>query len=195
MITTLKELKDFHEADASLYPKRNLGFWGNLKNSVVTNPQNTQRYIFNYVYNLRCAEYHLNNSLLKKSFNFFSLLHSFLLVYYYWILRKLSYRTGIQIVPNCFGKRLKIVHYGYIVVNEHAIIGEDAIIYPGVVIGKKNGLCPKIGSKCFIGAGAKILGGVIIGDNVTIAPNAVVVKDVPDNCIVAGVPAKIIKFK
>lgn len=38
-------------------------------------------------------------------------------------------------------------------------------------------------------------GGVIIGDNVTIAPNAVVVKDVPDNCIVAGVPAKIIKFK
>ena len=39
------------------------------------------------------------------------------------------------------------------------------------------------------------LGGVIIGDNVTIAPNAVVVKDVPDNCIVAGVPAKIIKFK
>lgn len=159
MITTLKELKDFHEADASLYPKRNLGFWGNLKNSVVTNPQNTQRYIFNYVYNLRCAEYHLNNSLLKKSFNFFSLLHSFLLVYYYWILRKLSYRTGIQIVPNCFGKRLKIVHYGYIVVNEHAIIGDDAIIYPGVVIGKKMVFALKLAVSVLLEQVLKFLGG------------------------------------
>lgn len=80
-------------------------------------------------------------------------------------------------------------------VNQKARIGDYAIIYPGVIIGKKDNKCPVIGHHCFIGAGSKILGGVKIGNNVTIAPNAVVVKDVPDNAVVGGVPAKIIKFK
>ena len=66
---------------------------------------------------------------------------------------------------------------------------------PGVLIGKIDNKCPIIGHHCFIGAGSKILGGVKIGNNVTIAPNAVVVKDVPDNAVVGGVPAKIIKFR
>lgn len=48
---------------------------------------------------------------------------------------------------------------------------------------------------CFIGAGSKIMGGVKIDNNVTIAPNAVVVKDVPDNAVVGGIPAKILKIK
>lgn len=54
---------------------------------------------------------------------------------------------------------------------------------------------PQIGDNCFIGAGAKIFDNICIGDNVTVAQNAVVTKDVPENCIVGGVPAKIIKMK
>ena len=110
-------------------------------------------------------------------------------------MRKLSFQTGFQIDPNSFGKGLLIYHYGSIVVNAGARIGDYATIYPGVVIGAKESGVPTIGRHCFIGAGSKVLGGVKIGDNVTIAPNAVVVKDVPDNAIVAGVPAKVIKFK
>lgn len=72
-----------------------------------------------------------------------------------------------------------IFHYGSIIVNANAKIGDYSIIYPGVVIG----------------AGSKIMGGVKIGNNVTIAPNAVVVKDVPDNAVVGGIPAKILKIK
>lgn len=50
-------------------------------------------------------------------------------------------------------------------------------------------------NNCFIGLGSKVLGGITIGNNVYIAPNAVVVKDVEDNCIVGSIPAKIIKKK
>lgn len=53
--------------------------------------------------------------------------------------------------------------------------------------------CPKIGVNVRISAGAKVLGGITIGDNVTVGANAVVVKDVPENCVVVGVPAYIVK--
>lgn len=70
------------------------------------------------------------------------------------------------------------------------------VIYPGVTIGQTDSYkVPKIGENVFIGLGAKVLGDIKIGNNVTIAPNAVVVKDVPDNAVVGGVPAKIIKMK
>lgn len=67
----------------------------------------------------------------------------------------------------------------------------------GVTIGNKNTEddCPIIGDNCDIGAGAKIIGAIHIGNNVTIGANAVVVKDIPDNCIVGGIPAKIIKMR
>lgn len=54
---------------------------------------------------------------------------------------------------------------------------------------------PTIGDNVVVYAGAKIIGGVHIGNNVIIGANAVVTKDVPDNCVVAGVPARIIKMK
>lgn len=74
---------------------------------------------------------------------------------------------------------------------------QNLTIYPGVEIGTKypGGECPIIGDNVFIGAGAKIFGKIKIGNNVTIAANAVVVKDIPDNAIVGGVPAQILKFK
>lgn len=69
------------------------------------------------------------------------------------------------------------------------------MIGQGVTIGGKSGWyeVPVIGDDVIINAGARILGPVKIGNNVIIGANAVVVKDVPDNCVVAGVPARIIR--
>ena len=58
-----------------------------------------------------------------------------------------------------------------------------------------NESAPHIGDNVFVGGGAKIIGDIYIGNNVSIAPNAAVVKDVPDNAVVGGVPCKILKIE
>lgn len=74
-------------------------------------------------------------------------------------------------------------------------IGENCWINPGVTLGYKDasGDMPVIGNNVTIGTGARILGPITVGDNAVIGANAVVTKDVPPNCTVGGVPAKIIK--
>ena len=107
---------------------------------------------------------------------------------------------GIQI-PSAtrIGKGFYIGHYGTIIVNAKAIIGDNVNISQGVTIGQANrgqhkGV-PVIGNEVYIGPGAKIVGKVVIGNNVAIGANAVVTNDVPDNACVAGVPARIINMK
>jgi serine O-acetyltransferase len=75
------------------------------------------------------------------------------------------------------------------------VIGKNCLIGQGVTIGGKSGWyeVPIIGDNVQINAGAKIIGPVRIGDNVEVGANCVVVKDVPSNCVVAGVPARIIR--
>lgn len=89
--------------------------------------------------------------------------------------------------------------FGYggiaVVVHKDAIIGEYCMIGSNVTIGGKSksmGL-PKIGDRVYISTGARLLGDITIGDDSVIGANAVVLKDVPSNSIVAGIPAKIIK--
>ena len=84
-------------------------------------------------------------------------------------------------------------HYGTLVVNKDARIGNNCRIHVGVNIGGFNGGVPVIGDNVYIGPGAKIFGGITIGNNVSIGANAVVNKSFPDNVVIAGVPAKIIK--
>ncbi|ENW17515.1 serine O-acetyltransferase [Acinetobacter haemolyticus] len=82
-----------------------------------------------------------------------------------------------------------------VVLHSKTIIGEKVIIGQGVTVGRQldpDGI-PVIGNNVYISAGARILGGITIGNNVIIGANSVVVKDVPDNSIVAGVPAKTIR--
>lgn len=88
------------------------------------------------------------------------------------------------------GPDVEIAHGIGIVLHQFSVIGEGTIIYQNVTVG--NGMGPKIGSNCVIGSGACVLGDIIIGDNVKIGANAVVIKDVPNNCTVVGVPARII---
>jgi serine O-acetyltransferase len=110
-------------------------------------------------------------------------------------MRKLSWKLGFQFGENVLGPGVKIYSYGTIIINPGAKIGKNCTIYPGVCIGGKveNGY-PVIGDNCFIGLGVKVLGGITIGDNVYIAPNAVVVKDVESNSVIGGVPARILNI-
>ena len=104
--------------------------------------------------------------------------------------------TGTELpceVP--IGRRLRIEHSFDIVVSGDAVIGDDVVLRNGVTIGLrhegKRG-APVIGNRVDIGAGAKLLGPIHIGDDVSIGANAVVIRDVPANSIAVGVPARIL---
>lgn len=84
-------------------------------------------------------------------------------------------------------------HLNGIVISPNVSIGKNARIFHQVTIGQQDGKAPNIGDNVNIGAGAKIIGNVTIGNDVRIGANAVVISDLPDNCFVAGVPAKIKK--
>lgn len=112
------------------------------------------------------------------------------------LLRHFSYKYGFQIQPNTrIGKGLYIGHLGTVVINGKAEIGDNCTLTHLVTIGQINrgskAGCPKIGNNVFIGAGAVVVGKIVIGDNVLIAPNAFVNFDVPSNSIVAGNPATV----
>ncbi len=113
---------------------------------------------------------------------------------------KLCYK-GIQVVTGIelpceavIGRNFVIDHFGGIVVSGYAKFGANCRIRTGVVIGLQRVeevYAPVFGDNVDIGAGAKVLGAIKIGNNVVIGANAVVISDVPDNCIAVGVPARI----
>ena len=101
-------------------------------------------------------------------------------------------KLGFTIPRHVFGPGLSIAHWGSIVVHPDVRVGNNCRIHSAVNIGVLNGKCPTIGNNVYIAPGAKLFGGIIVGDNVTIGANAVVNKDVPSNVTVGGIPAKII---
>lgn len=108
--------------------------------------------------------------------------------------------TGIEIHPSAtIGERLFIDHGEGVVIGETAIIGDDVIIYQQVTLGgtgKEQGKRhPTVKNNVIIGAGAKILGNITIGNHVRVGAGSVVVNDVPDNCTVVGIPGRIVKQK
>lgn len=132
--------------------------------------------------------------LLRKTANArkYSLSH----IIYWLLLRRYSFKYGFQITSNTLiGSGLYIGHFGTIIINSNAIIGNNCNITAGVTIGQTNrGIkrgAPVIGNKVWIGVNASIVGGITIGDNVLIAPNAYVNFDIPPHSLVIGNPAKI----
>ena len=102
-------------------------------------------------------------------------------------------KTGIEIHPGAkIGKGLFIDHGFGVVIGETAIIGDNVTMFHGVTLGgtgkEKGKRHPTVGDNVFIGSGAKILGNIKIGDNVKVGANAVVLKDVPSNATIVGVP-------
>lgn len=123
--------------------------------------------------------------------------YSLLGAYHRWKLIRLRYKYGFQIsLGTKIGKGFYIGHFGTIVINGASEIGENCNIAHLVTIGQANRGkykgAPKIGNKVYIGTGAVIVGKITIGDNVLIAPNTVVNRDVPNNSICQGNPMTII---
>jgi serine O-acetyltransferase len=115
-----------------------------------------------------------------------------------WISQIGRFFTGIEIHPGAtIGNGLFIDHGMGVVIGETAIIGDNVTLYQGVTLGgtgKERGKRhPTVGNNVVIGAGAKVLGNIKIGNNSYIGSNAVVIKDIPDNSTVVGVPGRITK--
>ena len=104
--------------------------------------------------------------------------------------------TGVEIHPGAqIGKRFFIDHGMGVVIGETAEVGDDVMLYHGVTLGGRSldrvKRHPTVGNKVTIGAGARLLGPIVIGEEAQIGANAVVVSDVPSYSVAVGVPAKV----
>ena len=119
-----------------------------------------------------------------------------------WLARVLSHftrwMTGVEIHPGAkIGRRVFIDHGMGVVIGETAEIGDDCTLYHGVTLGgtswNKGKRHPTLGKGVVVGAGAKILGPILVADGAKVGSNAVVVKDVPPGATAVGIPARVIE--
>lgn len=137
------------------------------------------------VYRYGRWRYQVKPSLLRKLFSFF----------YHLLYKFVQILTGIELPCETeIGENFVIDHFGDIIVSGYARFGKNCRIRNGVTVGLRkvtDPAAPWIGDDVDIGAGAKVLGRIRIGDRVVIGANAVVISDVPDDSIAVGVPAVI----
>lgn len=135
---------------------------------------------------------------------FHRIAHFFYKIHFHFVARWLSqlarFLTQIEIHPAAqIGKNLFIDHGNGVVIGETAIVGDNCTLYQGVTLGgvslQKVKRHPTLKNNVVVGCGAKVLGDIVIGENAKIGANAVVIKDVADNDVVVGIPAKSIKKK
>ena len=115
-----------------------------------------------------------------------------------WISQRAARKTGIEIHPGAtIGKGLFIDHGAGVIIGETAIIGDNVTLYQGVTLGgtgKETGKRhPTLEDNVMVSAGAKIIGSFTVGENSKIGAGSVVLKEVPPNCTVVGVPGRIVK--
>jgi serine O-acetyltransferase len=115
-----------------------------------------------------------------------------------WLSQVARWLTGVEIHPGAvIGRRFFIDHGMGVVIGETTEIGNDVTFYHGVTMGgvslEKGKRHPTLGNKVVVGAGAKVLGAIEIGDGSRIGANAVVVKSVPPESVVVGIPGQIVK--
>ena len=185
MIKTRKDLRFYIQEDAKSngYYKRYFSYIVGL----LMGYENA--YVFKYLKLLRHTEYHYNN---RKSF-----IHKCLFHYYKIRYTRLGIKLFISIHINECGYGLRIMHLsggGGVLLNASKI-GNYCSFNTGSLVGinGSNDMRPTIGNYVTFGPGAKAYGKITIGDNVFVASNSVVTKDVEANCIVGGIPAKVIK--
>lgn len=128
------------------------------------------------------------------------LLRSPLSILYRMLYRKVRNTYGIELpYTTKLGRRVVIEHQHGIVIHGYSVIGDDCVIRQGVTLGNRYldrpFDAPKLGDRVNVGAGAKILGNVTIGDDACIGANAVVLSDVPSGQTAVGIPAKILAPK
>ena len=115
-----------------------------------------------------------------------------------WLSTRSRRRFGVEIHPGAqIGRRFAIDHGMGIVVGETTIIGDDCMLYQGVTLGgtgKETGKRhPTLGNGVVVGVGASVLGSITLGDNVKVGGGAVVVRDVPPDCTVVGIPGHVVR--
>lgn len=179
MIKNKQDLRNYIAQDEKRfgYRKPNIYDW-------VVNNENY--YIWHFIHELRYVEYYKNIG------------NKFLYALHFFRFKRLSWKLHFTMYPGTIGPGLMIFHVGsFIHVGRNVQIGENCTILPGVVFGNKTQECKNqpitVGDNCYFGLDSKIFGPVRIGNNVTIGANSVVTKNIEDNCVVGGVPAKVIK--
>src|SRR5437660_2722179 len=108
--------------------------------------------------------------------------------------------TGIEIHPGAtIGRRFFIDHGSGVVIGETTEIGDDVLLYQGVTLGgtgnEKGKRHPTLGNGVVVGSGAKVLGNIRVGDNVKVGAGSVVVRPVPDNSTVVGIPGRVVRVR
>lgn len=179
MISTREDLKFYLQEDA----KAN-GIKPGIEYIIKLIYGNVHACAYRYLKSLRKYEYYQNTgSILRYCYRFYN--------------RRLGLKYNLAIPINVVGYGLYLPHLeGGVIVNCHSL-GNNCKINSGVVVGNKHDISQiaVIGNNVELAVGCKVIGRIKIGNNVIVAPNAVVINDVPDNVIVGGVPAKIIKTK
>lgn len=138
-----------------------------------------------------------------KAILFYRLAHRLYLGKHYflarWVSQRAARKTGIEIHPGAtIGKGLFIDHGSGVIIGETAELGDNVTLYQGVTLGgtgKEQGKRhPTLKDNVMVSAGAKVLGSFTIGENSKIGAGSVVLKEVPPNCTVVGVPGRIVKM-
>jgi len=141
------------------------------------------------VYRFGRWRYTIKNPLLRKPLS----------VLYRFLYKCVQIVAGIELPCEVeVGRNFRIDHFGGIVISGFARFGDNCVLRNGVTVGLRHvdhPTAPRIGNNVDIGSGAKVLGAITIGDNVVIGANAVVITDVPSDCIAAGIPARVLPRK
>lgn len=144
---------------------------------------------YRYFKHLRILEYHLNNK------------HKLRTLFWTVVHKMDCNRLHLNTYPNTIGPGIRFYHIGnFSEICKNAQVGANCTFLSGAVIGNKGmKLDPNcktiIGDNCYFGLNCFVGGNIRIGNNVTVGTNSVVTHDVPDNAIVAGAPAKVLKIK
>lgn len=183
MIASKEELRKYIKADIRAFG--GVTFRQRIKGLFVPN-------IYAFEKKMRVCEYYRNCRQ--------DALGKFVFAVKYLRYQRYSIKLGYTIPLNVFGPGLCLCHYGTIVIHDTVRFGKNARIHADVNIGNYSrdesdgpkATAPIFGDNVYIGPGAKVFGGIRIGNDVAIGANSVVTKDVPDGVSVAGIPAKII---
>lgn len=185
MIQSYSDYKQYLRQDALANIKREKCSWWEMKLNLWYG--NDSYRFLNYMQALREYEYTLNctSGFAGKLRRMFAKVR--------W--HRLGAKYNVNINPNVVGYGFRVPHLvGGVIINCKSV-GCNCTANAGVIVGNNNkGGMAVIGDNVDLTIGCKVIGGVHIGNNVIVAPNSVVVKDVPNNAIVSGIPAKILKI-